>query len=113
MDVIYEVPGVFRITEIRDFLPYVGSVKPVVRATPFLLQLRIADVAAVEHIELPGDIFGLLLRMDDRDALVMRKYLSSEFQMSEAMLSQIMSAPKSLLGCIAEAPVPAFDRPRG
>lgn len=97
MEVIYEVPLVFRITLVREYSPYAQSARVIKRRTPFVLQLRVDGVAMVENVELTDELFGLLLRLPAEDALAMQKHLSPEFSMSVGMMEQIVKAPKTLL----------------
>lgn len=97
MDIIYDVPGTFRITLVRDYTPHLGSSRLIRRETPFVLHLRVPGVAAVENVELTDELFSLLLRLPAEDALAVQKHLHPKFNMSPAMLAQITAAPKSLL----------------
>jgi hypothetical protein len=102
MDIIYEVPGTFRITLMREFSPHMGSNRVIKRRTPFVLHLRIPCVEAVENVELTEELFGLLLRLPSEDAFALQKHLHPDFAMSESMMAQIVKAPKALLDYLVQ-----------
>ena len=81
----------------REVSPGFGSTKVIARATPFVFQLRIPGVAAVENLELSDDLLDLLLRLESSDAAILNANLDSRSKMSNDMLEQIRLVPRQII----------------
>ncbi len=97
MQILYEVPGTFRITLVREVGLGIDDSRPVGRRTPFVLNYRIPGVAAAEHAELPDDVLAMYLSVPFEVAKTLGRYIREEFALSDGMLDQLLKAPKELL----------------
>lgn len=97
MEIIYEVPGMFRITLVRDYSPSAGSKKVIVRKTPFCLLYKAPGSESAQNQELNDELFTLFLTLDPAMALIANEHLSENFKMPLGMLEELLKCPKSLL----------------
>ena len=101
MDILHEVPGVFRITLIRSFA--LGQGGPTLnRATPFVLHFRAPGINKAEHVELPDELFQLFLTLPAKAAAAVNKFIEPEYRLSSGMLEQLQQCPRELLAHIIE-----------
>lgn len=98
MEVIYEIPGCFRITYVPEFSTYPGGpAHP--RPTPFVLTYRAADADQAEQCELPSELFAALVGASPEAWPVVRqlaKFLLPAFALSDGMRNCLLSAPAEL-----------------
>lgn len=97
MQIIYEVPGTFRIMLMRDYLPYLGASKPKTRKTAIIFHYRHPHIAAVESTEWPESLLAVMLALKPADALAVHAHLDADYRMSAPMLDALLGAPRDLL----------------
>ena len=113
MEIIYEIPNLFRITLIREVQLYADA--PHIRArrsTPFVINYRAPNADRVEHCELTDELFRLFLSATPENREIFAtliRFLPEQFRMSYEMGAHLVNAPKDLLKyCL-----PATEQPMG
>ena len=98
MEVIYEIPGRFRITYVPEFSTYPGGPTHH-RPTPFVLTHRADGADKAEQCELPAELFAALVGATPEAWPVVRqlaKYLMPAFALSDGMRNCLLGAPPEL-----------------
>ena len=97
MQVIHEIFGLFRITMVRDYLPFLGSKSAITRATPFCLLYRAPGDDKAQNQELTDDLFKLFLTLPPVSSRIVNSHLDEKFKMPAGMLEELLKSPTSLL----------------
>ncbi len=97
MQVIFEIPGTFRITHIPSWQagPWEGA-KVHQMPEPFLVEYRAENTEKCESQQFPEDLFRSLVLLGDQ-AKGMIPYLSERYKMSDGMFQNILKFPKENL----------------
>lgn len=107
MQVIYEIPGQFRITHIPEIASGIGG-RVTKLGAPFLLNYLppgSEEMAPAEYCQLSNDVFAAFLSVEADSMPAFRallKYAGPTLAMSEGMIQALLQAPRTLLTYVAE-----------